>query len=609
MVQTLIDVLRRATPISHKGFTFLDDHLEAEDWTFAALAEEADRRARYFLSLGLTQGDRLAMVIPDGKDFVLSFLGAIRAGIVPVPMYPPLALGKLDSFIDAATRILRTSGARMLLTTRRVAPVLWSLVSRAPDLEDILLTHKISEHDDPGPQSIPLDGIEITADDPCFLQFTSGSTSDPKGVVVSHGNLVANAHAIMVDGLGSDPEQDRGVSWLPLYHDMGLIGFVVAPLYAHVPVVFLPTLTFVKRPATWLETVSRYRGTITFAPNFAFGLAAKRATPQRVAGLDLSSLRVVGCGAEPINPATLRQFIERYAPAGLNENAVMPCYGMAEATLAIAFDDLSRPFSAVRLSRERYEDEHRAARSSGGEDDLELVSCGKTFPGHEVAILADDGRPLPEGTVGEIAFRGPSVTRGYHDNPEATRDLHQDGWLKSGDLGFLLDEELYISGRKKDLVILNGRNYHPQSIEWEVERVEGIRRGNTVAFSTRGENTEALVIVAETPRLADREALAEEVKNHLQATLGVVAHDVALVDRGRLPKTSSGKLQRKRTKAEYESGALGLENRLQGAAGNRLVLMRHVLLSALARLAHWLRKTGRPARKLASSVLREHPAD
>ena len=608
MVQTLIDVLSRAAPITHKGFTFLDDRLEAQDWTFAAMAAEADRRARYFRSLGLTKGDRLAMIVPDGEDFVLSFLGAIRAGVVPVPMYPPLALGKLDTFIDSATRILRSSGARMLLTTRRVAPVLWSLLSRAPELEDILLTHKVGEHD-PRTDDISLDDLEITADDPCFFQFTSGSTSDPKGVVVSHGNLVANAHAIMVDGLGSDSERDRGISWLPLYHDMGLIGFVVAPLYAHVPVVFIPTLTFVKRPATWLEVVSRYRGTITFAPNFAFGLAAKRATPRRVAGLDLSSLRVVGCGAEPINPATLRQFIEKYRPAGLDENAVMPCYGMAEATLAIAFDDLRRPFSTARLSRDRYEDEHRAERTENGDDVLELVSCGKTFPGHEVAVLSDDGRRLSEGFVGEIAFRGPSVTRGYHNNPEATNALLGDGWLKSGDLGFVLDEELYISGRKKDVIILNGRNYHPQSIEWEAEQVDGIRRGNSVAFSTRGQNTEELVIVAETPRHAERAALAEAVRTRVQAALGVVARDVVLVARGELPKTSSGKLQRKRTKALYLRGVLGRENRLQSSTARRIVLVRHFLASARARLTHWLRKTSRPVRRLASSTLREHPAD
>lgn len=605
MVQTLIDVIHKAASISHKGYTFLNDRLEPEDWSFQELAEEADRRARYFRSVGLTKGDRLAMIVPDGKEFILSFLGATRAGIVPVPMYPPLALGKLDSFMDSTTRILRTSEARMLLTSKQVAPVLWSLLSRASDLEDILLTHKVAEHD-PHLADVSLDDLRVTADDPCFLQFTSGSTSDPKGVVVSHGNLVANAHAIMFDGLASDPDRDRGVSWLPLYHDMGLIGFVVAPLYAHVPVVFIPTLTFIKRPATWLDTVSRYRGTITFAPNFAFGLATKRASPKRLAALDLSCLRVLGCGAEPINPTTMRRFTATYAAAGFNPNALMPCYGMAEATLAIAFDDLSRPLSSVRLSRDCYEEEHRAEPTNNPEA-LELVSCGKTFPGHEVAIISESGERLADRCVGEIAFRGPSVTRGYHNNPEASAEMFQDGWLRSGDLGFVMNGELYVSGRKKDLIIINGRNYHPQSIEWEVENVNGIRRGNSVAFSTPGENGEELVVVAETPRTTDKEELAETIRKRVHEALGVNAREVVLLGRGGLPKTSSGKLQRKRTKAQYEKGELGFENRLLGSTARRVVLARHFATSVVSRLSHGIKKTSRPTRRFRAAAGRDQP--
>lgn len=590
MAETLIDVLQDASSVTHKGYTFLDDAMTADEWSFNRLANEADRRARYFRSLGLKQGDRLAMVVPDGKEFVLSFFGAVRAGIVPVPMYPPLALGKLDSYIDTGARILSAAGARMLLTTKQVSPILWSLLSKVKGLEDIILTDKVakatvSDEDDLG-------DVDVTADSPCFLQFTSGSTSDPKGVVVSHGNLVANSRAIMFDGLNCDPETDRGVSWLPLYHDMGLIGFVVAPMHAHVPVVFIPTLSFVKRPNCWMETVDKYRGTITFAPNFAFGLASKRMTEKRLEGLDLSCVRVLGCGAEPINPKTMRNFVDKFATAGFDPNALMPCYGMAEATLAMSFDDLTSPMKTVTIDRELYEEKHVAEHYTGEDParGLELVACGATFPQHDLQIMSDDGALLEAGQVGEIVFKGPSVTEGYFGNADATKEALVEGWLHTGDLGFVLDGEIYISGRKKDLIILNGRNYYPQSVEWEVEHVEGIRRGNVVAFAAAGDSTEELVVVAETKVEEELDALAQLVKKRVHDVLGVRARDVVLVPPGGLPKTSSGKLQRRKTKAQYEAGQLGRENRTMGSTATKVKLAKHFTKSAVARIKHGIKK-------------------
>lgn len=590
MAKTLIDVLSNASNVSHKGFTFLNDALEPDEWSFADLSREADRRARYFRSLGLKQGDRLAMIVPDGKDFVLSFVGAVRAGIVPVPMYPPLALGKLDSYIDTAGRILGAAGAKMLLTTKQVSPILWSLLSKVKTLKDIVLTEKVAKFEDKVQDD--LSDVQIDAESPCFFQFTSGSTSDPKGVIVSHGNLVANSRAIMVDGLKSNPETDRGVSWLPLYHDMGLIGFVIAPLLTHVPVVFIPTLSFVKRPTCWMETVAKYKGTITFAPNFAFGLAAKRMNPKRLEGMDLSSVRVLGCGAEPINPNTMRNFVDTFQPVGFNPDALMPCYGMAEATLAMAFDDLQSPMKTVTIDREQYEATHVAQEYTGDDPAraLELVACGATFSHHDLGIMEDDGELLPEGKVGEIVFKGPSVTGGYHQNPEATKEMLAGGWLHTGDLGFMLKGQLFISGRKKDLIILNGRNYYPQSIEWEVEQIDNIRRGNVVAFATAGANTEELVIVAETKAEEGLDELAQLVKKRVHDVLGVRARDVMLVGPGGLPKTSSGKLQRRKTKAQYESGALGRENRTLGSTATKVKLAKHFTKSAVARIKHGIKK-------------------
>ncbi len=603
-VKTLIDALQSASALTERGYIFLRDDLTNRDWSFRALNEEAERRAALFVAMGLEKGDRVAMVIPDGEDFVLSFFGAIRAGLVPVPMYPPLALGRLDSYLQTAENILKASESKLLVANKQVSQLLWSLVPKIDALNDIINVEKLRSGAPTADALAKVQAIELSEDDPCFLQFTSGSTSTPKGVVVSHGNLVANGRAIMFDGLDSNGETDLGVSWLPLYHDMGLIGFVIAPLVATVPIVFIPTLTFVKRPNTWMEVINKYRASITFAPNFAFGLAAKRA--RKVDSLDLSSLRVVGCGAEPINPTTMRTFVDTFKPAGFNENALMPCYGMAEATLAISFDDLSRPFKTVTIDRERYESADVAELYDGDEPErrFEVVSCGKTFPHHELSIVSDDGKPLPNGKVGEIVLRGPSVTKGYFKNREASEAVFKDGWLHTGDLGFMMGPEVYISGRKKDMLILNGRNYYPQAIEWSAEQVEGVRKGNAVAFATRGDDSEELVIVAETKSQA-HEALAAEVAKHIKTHLGIRAREVLLVEPGALPKTSSGKLQRRKTKAMYESGALGVEgSRTMGSTATGMTLARHITKSAVAKLGHRIKGSVKTGKKIAGTIRR-----
>lgn len=600
MTDTLIDVLRRAAQTTDRGFVFLNDALEPRSWTFEQVFQETERRGRYFRSLGLNPGDRLAMIIPDGEDFVLSFLGAIRAGIIPVPMYPPLALAKLDRYIETTAKIMGTAGAKMLLTSKSASNILWSLIQRVPSLEAIQTTEDVAGHNSSQIKAT-LDDVRVKADDPCFLQFTSGSTSDPKGVVVTHANLIANSKAIVVDGLNSDPKTDRGVSWLPLYHDMGLIGFVIAPLLTTIPVVFIPTLSFVKRPNVWMDTISKYKGTITFAPNFAFGLAAKRITPRRLEKLDLSGLRVVGCGAEPINRATMQTFVEAFKPAKLSPEAIMPAYGMAEATLAISFDDTETPFKTLTIDRAAYELEGIVAEptSSAEQDRLELVACGRTFPEHKVGVMGESGQLLGDNAVGEIVFSGPSVAARYYENPEATEKAFSGGWLHTGDLGFLRDGTVFVSGRRKDLIILNGRNYYPQSIEWEVEQIEGIRLGNVVAFSTKGESSEQLVVAAETKvtNPEKKELLQQSVEQRIYEQLGVRTHEVKLIPPGSLPKTSSGKVQRARTKYLFDNGQLGHKDNRSFGATARLVIAKHVVASTYARISHHALRPAKTVRR------------
>jgi fatty-acyl-CoA synthase len=556
MTETLNAVRDAAGSITHKGYTFLDNELRPTYRSFAEVCRETKRIGACLQALGMAKGDRLALVLASPEDFVLSFLGAISADVMPVPMYPPLALGRMDNYIDRAVGILRVSGAKVLLTTKELFPVLHPVLSRVPTLKrlmDIETLRQMTEVQE-------LSDVATHPDEPCFLQFTSGSTSAPRGVVVTHRNLIANARAI-IKSVEINPEFDRAVSWLPLYHDMGLIGFVIVTLVAQIPVVFIPTLAFVKHPGIWMETVHKYRGTITFGPNFAFDLAAKRALKSSRIKPDLSCLRVLGCGAEPINPKTMERFLAAFAPWGLNPNALMPCYGMAEATLAIAFDHLRRPVRKLVIDRQAYESSNIALPLNTREKTLdpkrrfELVSCGRTFPDHEIRIMDEQGNTLPEGRVGEIVFRGPSVTPGYFRNPDATRKMFKDGWLHTGDLGFILSGDLFISGRQKDLVIINGRNYPPQAIEWVVEEIAGIRKGSVVAFSVDGDSTEKLIIIAETT-MTDDAPLAQAVSKQVRSAFGLSVDKVVLVGRGSIPKTSSGKLQRRRTKALFEGGLL-----------------------------------------------------
>jgi fatty-acyl-CoA synthase len=399
---------------------------------------------------------------------------------------------------------------------------------------------------------------EIRPDDLCFLQFTSGSTSMPKGVMVSHGNLVANARAFLGPAGLNRNDSDLAVAWLPLYHDMGLIGFVLGTLICDIRSVLIPTEAFGRRPNVWLEVMHQHQASITFAPNFAYGLATKRARDRDLEGLDLSKLRIAGCGAEPINPRVMREFAQRFARCGFRAEALMPAYGMAEATLAISFHPNLSPLitdtvdaAELKLGRAT----PRAADPAQPQATVELVCCGAAFPGHELKIVDEQGRSLPERTVGEIWTRGPSITQGYYGNPEVTEAAFGQGWLRTGDLGYVVDGMLYVCGRLKDLIIIRGANFYPQDIEWAVSEVEGVRRDNVVAFSVLRDGEEVLIVSAE-GNSGDAPALRKAIAAKVAETSGLTVGHVAVVRIGSLPKTSSGKVQRRRTKALFEDGQL-----------------------------------------------------
>jgi acyl-CoA synthetase (AMP-forming)/AMP-acid ligase II len=538
--------------------------LELREATFpyAAVEQVSARFGGALQALGLRKGDRLALIIPSNDDFVLCFLGAIRAGIIPVPIYPPMALGALQAYLDNTRHIVAKSGARALVTTSKIKRMLGTVQAACPALEQVIAIEGIRESTE------PLKPTKIALQDVAFLQFTSGSTSRPKGVTLTHANLAANIACIMDEGLRLGPD-DRGVSWLPLYHDMGLIGFVLAPLFMRTPIVFLPALLFLKRPVTWFQAITRFGGTVAYAPNFAYALCVKRIRPADLAGLDLSTWARAGCGAEPIRAETLEGFVDAFAPIGFRGNALLPSYGMAESSLAISFSELYEGMKSVTVHGPTLWDKGEAKLvAPDDQDGVRLVSCGHEFSRHQIRVFdpedAVSEAPLPERRVGELRISGPSVMNGYWEDAERTREAFAGPFLKTGDLGFLHQGNVYICGRSKEVVIVNGRNYYPQDLEWEAGRVDGVRKGNVVAFGARDpsgveRDRERVVLafeVQEPERLRHASSLLADVRKAVQEGLGLTLDDAVALPPGALPKTSSGKLQRAKTRELYETGEL-----------------------------------------------------
>lgn len=585
----LIAAIEAGQGITDRGYTFQTRDGQELFFSWDKLRTEAMRRAAHLRALGMKPGDRLAMVMPDGEDFVPTFFGAVWAGVVPVPLYPPLSLGKLDAYVDTLVAILSRARPTHLATTSKLETVLWGAVAKAGTLQGVLTSEQLQKDPPPTADQSP---ATITPGDVVFLQFTSGSTSAPKGVEVTHGSLRANAWAIMRDGLQTNSDTDHGVSWLPLYHDMGLIGFVLSPMFHKVQCTFIPTLTFVRHANVWLDTISQKKGTISFAPNFAYALAVKRAKPEQIAKWDLSSMKAFGCGAEPINAATMASFVETFSKAGLKPTAMLPCYGMAEATLAISFIGLGDTLSTDVVQKDALQQQRLATPPAKGQDaeTVSFVNCGRTFPGHDVGAFDDAGRRLGDRAIGELWVRGPSVARGYFQDLEATRTTFGGGWLRTGDLGYLVDGQVFITGRKKDLIIINGRNWEPQRLEWVADDVPEVRKGSTVAFSVPGGASEQLIVVVES-RTQNPEGLKDAVKQRLNEHLQLAPHEVVIAPPGSLPKTSSGKIQRQKTRTQYLDGTLGQEgNRTLGANAEKVTLAKHVALSLVGRVRHRAKK-------------------
>lgn len=589
-------------------FRFLEVGEEPQVMSHHELVEEASAVTAGLERHGLGKGDPVAVILPENPNFLRGFLGAVLGAMVPVPLFPPLGFGGLDAYVDRNAKILEASGARVLVTSKRLQKVMWSLISEVDTLEEVVCIEDLASSASGGPADITRPGV--SPDDLCFLQYTSGSTAAPKGVMVTHRSLGANMYGIVHDGLQVDFETEEGVSWLPMYHDMGLIGMTLAPLSTGMTMSFIPTLDFVMYPECWVETISKYRAAATFAPNFAYALATKKIPKEKVAALDLSCLRVAGCGAEPIHPQTMRSFNDHFAAAGLRPEALVPAYGMAEATLAVSFIGVDEPVKTDRVCPDAYEQDNWARPLGDSDTDMrerqghEFVSCGRAFPRHRVKIMDESGNVLGDRQVGEIVFEGPSVAAGYYRAPQKTAQTFTDEGLRTGDLGYMVGDELYVTGRKKDLIIINGRNFDPQTIEWKASEVAGVRKGNVVAFSLQTPESEELVVIAEAKGDVDPARMARDIKRAVSRELFIKVSRVEIVGRATLPKTSSGKLQRSKAKQQFVDGDLGKTMRAASRKVDVTSVGKHVARSMVNRVRHFVRRrVGNLTESLRSLVL------
>jgi len=522
--------------------------------TYAQLASRARSVARGLIERDIAPGDRVALMLPTSIDFFAAFFGILYAGAVPVPIYPPLRLSQLEDHLRRQVGILRNAGARLLITMpegKRLARLLRG------QLQDLKAVDSVDDL-----HGAPMIALPPPADPDtiALIQYTSGSTGDPKGVVLGHANLLANIRAM--GEVMEASSNDVFVSWLPLYHDMGLIGAWLGCLHFAARLYVMSPLSFLVRPETWLWAMHRFRATFSASPNFGFELCLNKIAEADLQGLDLGSLRMVVNGAEPVSPQTIRRFIDRFARYGFPAGAMAPVYGLAECSVGLAFPPLGRPPLIDRVDRDALSRDGSATPAAPNDPKaLEIVACGQPLPGHEIRIIDDAGHELGDRQEGRLEFRGPSTTRGYFRNETKTRELIHDGWLDSGDRAYMAGGDTYITGRVKDIIIRAGRHLYPQEIEEVVAAIPGIRKGGVAVFSVSDERsgTERVVVLAETREVEPtaRAHLQTRVHEAVTDVAGTPPDEVVLAPPHTVPKTSSGKIRRSAAKEFYGIGHIG----------------------------------------------------
>jgi fatty-acyl-CoA synthase len=543
---TVVECLaRRADEVDVKAFSVESLDEPCVSLTVGEVLARVSRAAQGMSRLGLRARERAMIVLPTGVDFVLCFWGTLFAGATPVPAYPPVGLHQLPVFREKLARMAELVAARLIIVPEMLRAVL-TAEGKATFGGAALVTPEevwqAAAAGQAGSVTLP------SEDDLALIQFSSGSTGDPRAVCLTHRNILTNMRAFLARmrmQLG-----DVCVSWLPMYHDMGLIGTMMGAFLSRTELVLLPPTDFLRRPALWLEMMGKYRATVSVAPQFAYNLCVRKVDPATLPGVDLSNLRVVLNGAEPIDARGVAAFQRQFRALGLRPGVVTPCYGLAEGTLA----------ASMRSPGQRMHTIPSPADTNGSSGVTKLVAVGKPMNDTEIRIRSRRGTWLDDGTIGEICLRGPAVTAGYLGAQGLQPATDRNGWLATGDLGFVVGSELFVTGRLKDLIIIGGRNVYPQDIEATAAEVPGLRPGRIAAFGiTEPERaTEVLVLLAEFTNAAAESAAsaASALRQRLRTRFAVTPYDIVLLRRGQIPLTTSGKIRRSQARLDYQRGAL-----------------------------------------------------
>jgi 1-acyl-sn-glycerol-3-phosphate acyltransferase len=582
--QTLVDVLHWYTErhAERDHIQLYDDADTGEIVSYQQLLTRAQAVAAGLQSLGVGSQHPVAIMLPTGTGYFYSFFGILLTGCIPVPLYPPARPSQLEDHIRRHTSILNNCQPAILITVPEAKTIARLLKSQVESIKHIVTVEELRD------SGKSLQPYENKAEDIAFIQYTSGSTGTPKGVVLTHQNLLANIRAMgAVVNANSD---DVFVSWLPLYHDMGLIGAWLGSMYYAARFVVMSPLAFLTKPQRWLWAIHRYGGTLSASPNFGYEFCVRRIADEELENLDLSSWRAAFNGAEPVSPDTVKRFCDRFADYGFRREAYMPVYGLAENSVGLAFPPLKRGPLIDRVQRELFMQTGEAVPATDDDSNaIEFVACGQVLANHQIRVVDNANKEVFNRHEGRLQFRGPSATTGYYRSADKTRDLFCDDWLETGDLAYIANDELYLTGRTKDVIIRGGRNIYPHELEDAVGNIDGIRTGRVAVFGTKDSQsgTENLVVLAET-RESDQQAL-QAIRSNVNETVndlvGLPPDEVVLAPPGSVLKTSSGKLRRAASKALYEEGRIG-----KSQVPVWWQLTRLTWSSLIARLKHYRRR-------------------